>query len=164
MVFLIGMPAAGKTYWGERLAEEFGWEFVDLDEFIAEKEKASIQALFAMYGEAGFREREHKCLKQVIYKHTEPTVIACGGGTPCFFDNLALMNAAGNVVYIQVEVKTLVERLAASAVARPLLRGRGDMEAYLNELLMKRRSFYEQAHFTFSGEEISIDNFTKIMK
>ena len=76
--FLIGMPAAGKTYWAVKLADKYALQFIDLDTFIVEQAKASISALFATYGENGFRERETKYLSKAIKMSTENTIIACG--------------------------------------------------------------------------------------
>ncbi len=163
MIFLIGMPAAGKTYWGKRLSEKLGWKFTDLDAFVTENEKATVPALFAMYGEAGFREREHKWLHQLISENTMPAVIACGGGTPCYFDNIALMKAAGVVVYIQVATPVLMQRLFEDSTSRPLVSGKSDIEVYLNELLDRRRYYYEQAHFTLAGEEVTVDGIAKLI-
>ncbi len=162
-IFLVGMPAVGKTYWGMRLAEAYSFPFVDLDVMIAEQERASVQALFATYGEHGFREREHKYLGQVIADKGMPAIVACGGGTPCFFDNMQLMKAAGRVIYLQADTTTLLEHIGKSDEVRPLLRGRGDIEAYLDALLAKRKMFYEQAHYILPSGDISLATFAKII-
>lgn len=163
LIFLIGMPAAGKTYWGKQVAEGYGLQFIDLDAFVAEQEQASVAALFAMYGEAGFRERERKCLEKVIKGAGGNTIISCGGGTPCFADNMKLMKNAGTVVYIEAGVPLLLDRLKDSDEVRPLLRGRADLAAYLQELLDKRKLFYEQAHFILQSANISLTTFAEII-
>ena len=168
LVFLVGMPAVGKTYWGERLAKEYNRAFVDLDVFIAEQEQASVSALFAMYGENGFREREEKYLRKMIKSAEAGTIIASGGGTPCYKDNMQVMKDAGTVIYLKAGTALLLEHLAASDEARPLLNNRGDLGVYLKEMLKKRNQFYEQAHHILHISEddktnISLATFAKIL-
>ena len=162
MIFLVGMPGAGKTWWGEKLAEGHDWLFADLDRYIESEVKASISALFASYGENGFRERENKFLKKLIKTSVGNTVVACGGGTPCFLDNLQLMKGAGKVVYLRADVPELIANLNASDHVRPLLKGRGDMDVYLGDLLKKRKHYYEQADHILPIKDISLTNFAKI--
>ena len=124
LIFLVGMPAVGKTYWGNKIAAEYKVPFVDLDVFIAQQEKASISALFAMYGENGFREREQTYLGKIIKSATTTTIIGCGGGTPCFNDNLELMKRSGTVVYLQADISWILNNLKNSKEIRPLLNNR----------------------------------------
>ena len=163
LVFVVGMPAVGKTYWGKRMAKEFNRPFADLDVFIGEQEQASVPALFAMYGEGGFREREEKYLKQLIQEAEAGTIIGCGGGTPCYKDNMQVMKNAGTVVYLQADTAILLEHLAASDEVRPLLNNRGDAGVYLEGLLQKRKSYYEQSHFILQIADISRSTFAKIL-
>lgn len=157
------MPAAGKSHWGDRVAQAWSLQFIDLDQYVAEQEHASISALFAMYGEGGFREREQKYLKQIIGAAAGDVVIACGGGTPCFAENMQLMKSAGTVIYLDADVPQLINNLTDSAEVRPLLKGKGDMGVHLEALLLKRKSSYEQAHFILQTKDISIANFDKII-
>ena len=163
MIFLTGMPAAGKTYWGLEIARAHGLLFVDLDYFIIKEEQASMQALFAQYGEAGFRERETKHLKTVIANAATKTVVACGGGTPCFGDNMQLMKAAGTVVYLEADVPTLMFNLDTSDDVRPMLQNRGNLALYLENLMRQRKSFYEQAHHILQTKNITLTTFDKII-
>jgi len=163
LIFLVGMPAAGKTYWGDKLAKAYLLEFIDLDLFVAEQEKASIPALFAQYGENGFREREQKQLKKLISSINVPTVIASGGGTPCFNENLQLMKDAGTVIYLRADIPHLLENINSSEEIRPLLKGRGDIGLFLEDLLQKRKHYYEQAHHILQTKNISLITFDKII-
>jgi len=162
-IFLIGMPAAGKTYWGKQIATWYGLPFIDLDVFIAEQEKASVSALFATYGEKGFREREEKQLKKIIKTAPPITIIACGGGTPCFADNMKLLKHAGIVIYLQADTSQLLKHIEAATEARPLLNNRGDLGAYLDDVLEKRRNYYEQAHHILQITDISRFTFEQII-
>lgn len=163
MIFLAGMPAAGKTYWGNKIAQKYQLPFIDLDIYIAEQESASISALFAKYGENGFRERENKYLKKIIHKATVNNIIACGGGTPCFNDNIRLMKEAGIVIYLQADINYLLKNLKDSEEIRPLLNNRGDLSVYLAEMLKKRKSFYEQANYILPAKDISLITFDEII-
>ena len=163
MIFLTGMPAAGKTYWASQIAEAHALQFLDLDVHVAEQEKASIQALFAMYGENGFREREQKHLKQIIRIATTNTIVACGGGTPCFGDNMQLMKQAGTVIYLQAEIPELLAYLKDADQVRPLLVNRGDLAVYLADMLKKRKKYYEEANHILHTKDISIATFGEII-
>ena len=163
-LFLTGMPGAGKTYWGNQLSRALNWNFIDLDNYISLKEKASISALFASYGEKGFRDREQKYLSDIINGVDLPLVIACGGGTPCFFNNMEVMKKNGIVVYLDLPVDDLVKRLNSSVEVRPMLKGRGDLPAYLTRMHKERKAFYELAHHILQPEFISITTFEKIIK
>lgn len=161
-IFLIGMPGVGKTYWGMRIAAYSGLPFADLDTFIEEQEKESIADQFAQYGEDGFREIESKYLKELI-SNERATIVACGGGTPCFNNNMALMKAAGCVIYLQAYIATLVAHIKNSNNIRPLLKGQDDMTAYLEDLLQKRSRFYEQADYILQTKDISLTTFDQII-
>jgi shikimate kinase len=163
MIFLTGMPAAGKTYWGQQIATEYNMGFIDLDDYVVMEEKASVRALFAQYGEQGFRSLENKYLKQIIKQCETPTIVACGGGTPCFLDNITLMKEAGIIIYLDVEVDVLLAHLAVSDVIRPMLSNRGDLSVYLKDLLVKRQGFYDQAHYILHTKDISLTTFGKII-
>lgn len=163
LVFLVGMPAAGKTWWGRQLADKYQLPFTDLDTFISDREQASIPALFARYGEGGFREREQKYLKEICTTVNELSIVACGGGTPAFADNMKVMKAAGIVIYLEADTQLLITNLGTSTEVRPLLNNRGDLAAYLDSLLQKRKSFYEQAHHILQAKDISLATFDKIL-
>ena len=108
-IFLIGYMGSGKTTLGKAYARENELAFIDLDWYIEERMHQSISDLFAKQGEAGFRELERKMLHEA--GEFEDTVIACGGGTPCFFDNMEYMNAAGDTVFLDVHPDVLFRRL-----------------------------------------------------
>jgi shikimate kinase len=163
LLFLIGMPAAGKTFWGREIAGAHGWQFIDLDEYVAKREKASVPALFAQYGEAGFREREAQGLQQLLVNSSGSVVVACGGGTPCYKDNMQHMKDAGTVVYLQAGIPYLLRNLENSTEVRPLLKGRASLDVYLADLLAKRKKIYEQAHYILDAEALSLPTFAEII-
>ncbi len=151
-IFLIGFMGAGKTYSGKLLAEKMNVPFFDLDEYIQEKEGASIPEIFEEKGADHFRITERKCLRDfgVIGK----AIIATGGGTPCFFDNLEWMNENGLTIYLKIEPELLAKRLQEEKTQRPLLADikSEDLNKYITDKLEERKDFYEQASVVFEPE------------
>ena len=108
-IFLLGFMGSGKSYVGKQLAERIGLDFIDLDHWIEEQEGESIAHIFKTKGEIAFREKERDALHEMAAK--ENLLIACGGGTPCFFDNMEWMKKRGVVVFLQVDEGVLFSRL-----------------------------------------------------
>ncbi|CAN5454549.1 shikimate kinase [soil metagenome] len=152
-IFLIGYMGSGKTTVGVALAKLLGWYFLDLDTEIEKQEKKSIGEIFSLYGEEAFREIESKVLRTL--KNIHPTVIATGGGTAAFHDNLAWMNNVGSTVYLRTHPGTLFHRLAPVKATRPLISNLPDVDVmeFILENIKKRLPYYVQAKHTVSGEE-----------
>ncbi|MBA3829132.1 MAG: shikimate kinase [Taibaiella sp.] len=165
MVFLIGMPGVGKTYWARQIADAFGINCIDLDNYIMQKEGVSIQALFDTKGEEYFRDAELKALQQIInISEKEPAIIvATGGGTPCYFDNINLLKKAGKVLWLTGTNDTLINHLKKEQ-NRPLLLPQNDLQQYLSDILAERQPYYQQAHHILQVENISILTFDQILK
>jgi shikimate kinase len=144
-IILIGYMGAGKTTIGKVLAKELGMQFYDLDWYIEGRMHKTIPQIFAERGEEGFRQIEHNMLHEVA--EFEDVIISCGGGTPCFFDNIDYLNQQGDVVYLKVEPETLYKHLKMGKVERPLLKGKSEEEliAFIREQLEKREPFYTKA-------------------
>lgn len=162
LIFLIGMPGVGKTWWGGKIAETYGLPFIDLDRLIADGEQAAIPELFAQYGEQGFRRKEHQYLTKLI-EGCETGIVACGGGTPCFQGNMQLMKDNGFVVYLEADVLYLLKNLKSDTQVRPLLQTTNDPAATVEQMLNERRSFYEQAHYILHTQDISITTFAEMI-
>jgi len=144
LVFLIGFMGAGKTTLGSALASQLGWLFIDLDREIELKSGSTISELFALNGEERFRHIEQQVLYDTVKNH-QSGIIACGGGTPCYKENLAFMKENGFVIYLEVSPEILYERLLRTpASKRPLLTC---TLPYIHNLLDQRRPFYEAAHW-----------------
>lgn len=142
-IYIVGMPAAGKSTFGKVLAIQHGMNFIDLDDLIVEREKMSIPKLFERGGERGFRLAERRALLSTL--NMQNTVIACGGGTPCFDDNMQIMNANGETIWLQCPISELVRRISNDAVSRPLLVDIENIEEFLRKLLFERKPYYELA-------------------
>ncbi|MEQ1745125.1 MAG: shikimate kinase [Saprospiraceae bacterium] len=152
--FLIGFMGSGKTYWGTRLAERLGVPFVDLDDRIEVAEQRSIETIFQQNGEAVFRQMERNALHKLSLE--QPSVVATGGGTPCFFDNMDWMNGQGTTVFLDTPVPVLSARLRADPKTRPLLTGISSeqMEAHISRLLKQRMPFYQIATVVVAGSDL----------
>jgi len=151
-IFLVGYMGCGKTTMGERLSAALGLEFIDLDDFIVEAEGRSIPQIFSDEGEAGYRGIERRCLNEIV-NYEDKVVVATGGGTPCFYDNMSVMNADGLTIYLQMDVKSLSYRLEHSKSERPLLANMmgEELEEFARVHLEERKHFYEEAKLTISG-------------
>jgi shikimate kinase len=146
LITLVGMPASGKSTFGKLLAKRLDYQFVDLDKAIEAAAKCSIPALFSQFGETYFRKLETELLEKVLYQ--SKTVLATGGGAPCFYDNMRKINQAGFSIFIDTPLEILVSRTwADNPQARPLFAGLTQAELYtkLANLYENRSRFYEQA-------------------
>ncbi len=154
-IFLIGMPGSGKTTIGKSLARALDYHFVDTDELIIQKESKSIDLIFKDHGESYFRETERTVLKELT--SSEDIVIATGGGTPCFFDNIELMNKTGITIFLDVPVESLFQRInAGKNKNRPMVQGKNEQElkAFIQEKYGHRSQFYQQARIKLKGDAI----------
>ena len=153
-IFLIGYMGAGKTTLGRALSREMQVSFIDLDWYIEERFHKTVRQLFEERGEDGFREIEKKMLHEVA--EFENVIVATGGGTPCFFDNMDYMNACGDAVFLDVDKDVLFRRLRIAKQQRPLLAEKTDDElrAFIDTALEKRLPYYRKARYVISGNEL----------
>ena len=159
-IILIGYMGAGKTTIGKALSKELGIPFYDLDWYIESRRHKTVPQLFAELGEEGFRKIEHNMLHEVT--EYEDVIISCGGGTPCFFDNIDYMNEQGQVVYLRCNPEVLRGHLQMGKTERPLLKGKSQEELldFIREQLAYREQFYTKARYTL---DVSLmDNYEKI--
>lgn len=164
LVFLIGMPGAGKTWWGGRVATELGIDFIDLDGQLAHQYRDTISGMFERFGEEGFRQKEQIMLQLVTANLSRSTIIACGGGTPCFHDNMRLMKECGVVVYLKSSIERLEYNLN-DLKDRPLFgEALRDMRGILHILLDERRNVYEQADVTIDLDNKEVSIFEEIIR
>ncbi len=164
LIFIIGYMGSGKSTFGKKLAGKLGYEFVDMDAFFVKENQATILEFFTKEGEDVFRKKEQEVLQQLLTK--ENTVIATGGGTPLFFDNMALMNRMGITIYLKLHPESLFHRLKKSKTERPLLRDLQDKELLekINVDLAEREPFYQQAKYTCKGETPDMDEVLRYLK
>ena len=142
------------------MADSLGLQFYDLDWYIETRMHRKISQIFAERGEEGFRIIERNMLHEVA--EFENVVLSCGGGTPCFFDNMDYMNQQGYVVYLKARPEVLYKHLMMGKTERPLIKGKSKEELmdFIKEQLQKREPFYTKARFTL---DVSLmDNYEKI--
>lgn len=144
-VILIGYMGAGKTIVGKALAAELGVQFYDLDWYITERYHRSVKQIFDERGEEGFRDLEHRMLHEVA--EFENIVLSCGGGTPCFYDNMEYMNSLGDTVYLKATPEVLGMHLRMGKGVRPLLLDKTpeELEQYISKSLVEREPYYNKA-------------------
>lgn len=148
-IYLIGFMGSGKSHVGKQIAAQMGCLFMDLDDYLEQQEGRSISDIFAIEGEATFRKLEQKYLMEL--SQLKDVVIATGGGTPCFFDNLEQMKQVGLTIYLKTPVDILVERLRAETAHRPLLAGKtiAELKDFIAVKLEERAAVYENASVIF---------------
>lgn len=159
-IILIGYMGAGKTTIGRQLAMALGLQFYDLDWYIEMRYHKKVSEIFAEHGEEHFRDLEQRMLHEVA--EFEDVVISCGGGTPCYGDNMQYMNQQAETVYLKLTPETLCEHLKMGRTVRPLIMGKtGDeLQEYIRQSLEAREPFYSQAKHIV---DVSLmDNFEKI--
>ena len=149
----------GKTHWGKILSEKLHVPFFDLDEKIVEHTGKSITKIFEVEREEQFRLIE----KDILYLLTEnhdSFVMATGGGTPCFFNNIDYLKKQGTVVWINCSTDCLYNRLKKEKDKRPLVAGIPDEElkSYIVKKYSSRKIFYQQATVILPEEVITIEN------
>jgi shikimate kinase len=154
MIFLVGYMGSGKSTTGRLLAEEKGWSFFDLDEEIEEKTGRSIPEIFKSEGETVFRQIEHDSLWELVALYSKG-VVATGGGTACFHDNMEVMKKHGKVIFIDVPETLLFDRLKSKIFTRPVLAQMDDKQLmeFIAKHLRERRPFYQQADYTVRGDQ-----------
>lgn len=151
-VFLVGYMGSGKSTLGRAVSRIAGIPFIDLDLYIEGRYHRSVRELFAERGEDGFRLIERNMLREVA--DFEDVIVACGGGTPCFFDNMDYMNSNGTTVFLDTPVQLLFSRLKRGRLKRPLIASKNDSEllAFIQQALKARLPHYRKARETFSSE------------
>lgn len=159
-IILVGYMGSGKTTIGRQLALALGRSFYDLDWFIETRYRRSVAQLFQERGEQGFRELEHNMLHEAA--EFEDIVLSCGGGTPCFYDNMDYIRSVGESVYLKATPEVLAEHLKMRRVERPLLEGKSDEELldFIRTSLHEREPFYLKAQHVI---DVSLlDNYDKL--
>lgn len=159
-IILVGYMCVGKTTIGRDLAKLMNRTFYDLDWYIEERYHTKVSQIFAEKGEAHFRDLERRMLHEVA--EFENVVLSCGGGTPCFFDNIDYMNQVGEVFYLKASPETILQHLSMSRGERPLLKDKTpeQLQQFVTEQLAQREQFYSKARHIVDVNVL--DSFDKI--
>ena len=169
--FLIGYMGSGKTTLGRAVASRTGISFIDLDDFIEKREGCTVKEIFARRGEDAFRAIEREALAEVSRR--PDTLVACGGGTPCFGDNMELLNRCGLTVYLDAPHASLLSRLKEGRAKRPLIASLSDeeLDSFIISQMQWREPFYSRAALSFDSSRLeseaeiaeSVDKFLKLI-
>ncbi len=151
-IFLVGYMGCGKSTLGRTVSAITGCRFIDLDTYIEGRYHHTVKELFALHGESGVRDLERNMLHEV--GQFEDVVVACGGGTPCFFDNMDWMNQAGTTVFLDTSVDKLHVRLMRGRHKRPLIADKNDEELrrFIVDALEARMPYYSKAEVVFKAD------------
>lgn len=162
-IFLVGLMGSGKTHFGKKIADFIGWNFIDLDQYIEEKEAMRIPQIFEKHGENHFRQLESKYLKEIVL--LEQIVVATGGGTPCFHGNMEMMNRSGETWYLKITPATAAERVKHQIAERPLLKGKSsdDLVSFFTKQLKEREPFYARAKRRIHAEKMDERNWKEML-
>jgi shikimate kinase len=158
-IYLLGFMGSGKSYLGKWLSEKFNLNFLDLDEFLEDTMNLSIPQIFSSIGENEFRENEANLLRKTA--DFSKNIISCGGGTPCFNDNMKWIKNHGISIYLKTSEELLFKRLNNQKAGRPLISNMSDddLKKFISMKLTEREKFYEQADYIYLQKE---DNDTPI--
>lgn len=151
---------AGKTTLGKALSDSLGLPFYDLDWYIESRMHKTVKDIFDSQGEEGFRRIERNMLHEVA--EFENVIVSCGGGTPCFFDNMSYMNSQGHTVYLKASPEVLHEHLKMGRTVRPLLLNKTpeEVKTFISTQLKERERYYSMARHTLDVN--LLDNRSKI--
>jgi shikimate kinase len=163
-IYLIGYMASGKSTISVRLAKAIGFTRIDMDELFEERYKISVSDFFAKYGQEAFRQLESQLLKET--ENIDHAVISCGGGTPCFYDNMYWMNQHGITVYLSLPAEVIVNRLQNSRKKRPLIASKtaDELPVFVKEQLRRRNIYYSQARIVFPAVSAEISKLVELVE
>ena len=156
-IFLIGFMGSGKTFWGSKWSQQYSFDFFDLDAVIEAEQKRTIASIFEKDGEPFFRETETAALQSFAQK--ENCIIACGGGTACFNDNMAWMNEHGLTVYLSASPQYIFDRVMDEQDKRPLINklNKAELLFFIEQKLKERDFFYNQAQVILPVQQLTAD-------
>jgi shikimate kinase len=158
-IILLGYMGSGKSVIGKSLSKTMHLPFLDLDQYIQDKEKLSINAIFEQKGEIYFRKIEHHYLKELVALDKK-FILSLGGGTPCYGSNMELILASDAIsIYLQASVKTLLERLDHGKSKRPLIAqlSNEELTEFIAKHLFERSFHYQQAHKKIKVDHKTLD-------
>jgi len=161
--FLIGFMGSGKSHWGKIWTEANQLSFVDLDAAIEEKTGKTVAAIFELNGEDYFRFVEADALRTCA--NMQNTIIACGGGTPCFHENMKWMNENGTTIYIACTATEILARVLLEKEKRPLLKklNQAELLFFIEQKVKEREPFYTQASLTVQSGSLTETSFPEII-
>lgn len=154
-IYLLGFMGSGKSTLGKKLAKKMSQPFYDLDVVIEQKENKTIAEIFEGKGEEHFRELEKKTLQELTDNNSS-FVLALGGGTPCYFNNMKFINANGTSIYLKYNAGILHSRLINAKTERPLIvnKTKKELIVFIEDLLKEREKYYSKSKIVVEGNNI----------
>lgn len=167
-IILIGYMGSGKSTIGKQLAKSINYSFIDLDQAIENDEQQPISEIFSKKGEIYFRKKERKTLEEVLANNSD-IVLATGGGTPCFGDNIEFIKSLKDIltIYLKVSNEELTERLFNERLNRPLIAHLDTKELlndYIRKHLFERSYYYNQSDIKVLSDNTTIDELIEEIK
>ena len=161
-IYLLGFMGAGKSFWGKQLSKKLNYPLLDLDNYIEEQEGKIINNIFLEKGEEYFRQVEHQYL-QYLTENNKDLILSCGGGTPCFFNNIDYMNEKGVTVWLNISQEIILGRLKQNRSNRPLIKDLDDTELrqYIQKKLNDRKIYYSQSKLKMDDTQIDLNELIK---
>lgn len=155
IIYIIGFMGCGKSTSGRLLAQHLHYGFIDLDIQFQTTLKMNIPTFFEQFGEEAFRKAEYEILRQI--DTSKNLVVATGGGTPCFSDNMDFLKSTGITIYLQLAPCLLFKRLSSSHTNRPLVRGKKpeELKIWIENLVKEREVYYKKAHIIIDARNLS---------
>lgn len=150
---------SGKSHWAKIWAAKNHLGYLDLDHVIEAEENKTIADIFEKNGEDYFRKVEAKKLREC--EAFQNTIVSCGGGAPCFFDNMKWMNEHGKTIYLKANPEEIMRRLENGQEERPLIKkfNRGELLFFIDQKLKERENFYQMATLQFASTDLTDDTF-----
>ena len=163
-IFLTGFMGSGKSHWGRIWARQYALNFYDLDTQIEKSFRMSVEEIFEKQGEEKFREIERLQLRK--FESKKGFLMSCGGGTPCFFDNMDWMKDHGKVIYLRASPGYILKRVIDETEKRPLLKEINSSELlfFIESKLKEREPFYNQSHHILDAENLTGESLNGIIE
>lgn len=166
VITLLGYMGSGKSTIGRQLAMVLEYDFVDLDNFIEEREVLSIPEIFQTKGEVYFRKVEHKYLKELLCQDKN-IVLSLGGGTPCYANNMELLKTCNSIsFYLKMTPLDLTDRLFNEKDNRPLishLNNKDALQEFIAIHLFERQSFYQKANQILKTDKLAVKEVVELI-
>jgi shikimate kinase len=161
-IYLIGFMGSGKSTVGKRLALKLKYAFMDMDRVIEKEAGMSVGMIFDEKGEDEFRRMEHELILRI--SKMKKVVVSTGGGVPCFFNNIDIINSNGISIYLKMTSEDLLKRLKGSKYERPLIRdlSNDEMEDYIRKKLREREPYYLKSKYVVDGKDPDIPDLVKL--
>jgi shikimate kinase len=162
-IYFIGFMGSGKSTVGKRLALKLKYSFVDIDRLIEYEAGVTVRKIFEEKGEDEFRKMEHEVVLKTIKMNN--VVVSTGGGAPCFFDNMNIINRNGISIYLKMTSEDLLKRLKGSKFERPLIRdlSNDELADYIKEKLREREPYYLKSKYIVDGKDPDVQEIVKLV-